>query len=310
MLQGSSIRQPDERFDSNILLLETRPIRNSDRCISLTLEQEQTIGESALGINSTHLVKSYSQQGNNNDNCPLLGISSMVSPSNGSLDSTNIPPISKHHIHSYSPSATESSTESSMENPRVQHLWSRYETKGLSQEAINLLISTIDPNSTRTVSSALRVWSAWCEPKSINPVTYSVNKIIDFLTESAKSELSYNTIAGYHTAISEIHEQDNSLPIGSDPDISKIIKAIYAENPLIPHTDEAIDITPSLNYIRDLGNNHTMSIRGLSIKTAFLLTLVTTLHPSDLKRINLSSMQKTTSAITFDCIYQKEYKIT
>ncbi|GBC08799.1 hypothetical protein RclHR1_08390013 [Rhizophagus clarus] len=84
------------------------------------------------------------------------------------------------------------------------------------------------------------------------------------------------------------------------------MKAIYAENPPISHADEAIDIIPSLDYIRDFGNNHTMSIRDLSIKTAFLLALVTASRPSYLKCIDLSSMQKTTSAITFDCIYLKK----
>ena len=52
-----------------------------------------------------------------------------------------------------------------------------------------------------------------------------------------------------------------------------------------------------------------MSLRDLSIKTAFLLALFTGSHPSDLKKIDLTTMTKTRSGFTFDCMYPKEYKI-
>jgi hypothetical protein len=121
--------------------------------------------------------------------------------------------------------------------------------------------------------------------------------------------LSYNTIAGYRTAISEIHDHVDGSSIGSHPDISRMMQSIYTDNPPPIRTDEPIDIIPSLEYITALGNNISMSIRDLCIKTAFLLALVTASRPSDLKRIDLTTMKRTRTSITFNCIKPKEYNI-
>src|SRR6266496_2449215 len=120
---------------------------------------------------------------------------------------------------------------------------------------------------------------------------------------------SFNTIAGFRTAISEMHENVNGKPIGSHPDIARVIQAIHTEKPPSTPSDDPIDLTPSLDYIKELGNNNDMSIRDLSIKAAFLLALVTASRPSDLKRVDLSTLKKSPTSFTFDCIHPKEYNI-
>lgn len=121
--------------------------------------------------------------------------------------------------------------------------------------------------------------------------------------------LAYNTIAGYRSAISEYHDYVDGAPIGSHPDISKAIQAIFIKNPPPIHSDEPIDLAPSLDYIRKLGDNSEMTVRNLSIKTAFLLALVTACRPSDIHKIDLSSMHVTDTTYSFDCVMPKEYKI-
>src|SRR5438067_7596441 len=121
--------------------------------------------------------------------------------------------------------------------------------------------------------------------------------------------LAFNTITGYRTAISEIHDPIDGVKIGSHQDISKILKAIHIEHPPPVQSDDPINIISSLKYIKSLGDNDNMSLRDLSIKMAFLLALVTGSHPSDLKKINLITMTKTRSGFTFNCMYLKKYKI-
>jgi len=123
------------------------------------------------------------------------------------------------------------------------------------------------------------------------------------------NELSFNTIAGYKTAISEIHDRVDGCAIGSHLDIARMMHAIHYENPLPAKSDDPIDIIPSLDFIKGLGDNSSMTIRDLSIKTAFLLALVTASRPSDLRRIDLNTMKMTRKSITFECIKPKEYNI-
>src|SRR5687767_2896928 len=120
--------------------------------------------------------------------------------------------------------------------------------------------------------------------------------------------LASNTITGYRSAISEYYDHVDGSPIGSHPDVSKAIQAIFIKNPPPVHANEPIDLTPFLDYIRNLGENEEMTIRNLSIKTAFLLALVTACRPSDIHKIDLSSMTVTDTTYSFDCLLPKEYK--
>jgi hypothetical protein len=117
--------------------------------------------------------------------------------------------------------------------------------------------------------------------------------------------LVYNTITGYRMAISEVHEQVDGSPIGSHSDISRFLQAIHKNNLPPIHSDDPIDIMPSLDYIRNLDDNISMSIRDLCIKTSFLLALVTACRPSDLRKIDLSTLRRTFTSIKLECLLPK-----
>ncbi|RGB41910.1 hypothetical protein C1646_684437 [Rhizophagus diaphanus] len=116
-------------------------------------------------------------------------------------------------------------------------------------------------------------------------------------------------IAGYRIAISEAHELVDGVLVGTHPDISWTMHAIHSENPPPVKSDDLIDIIPSLDYIRSLEDNSTMLIRNLTVKTSFLIALVTASRPLDLKRIDLFTLKITRNSITLECIKPKEYNI-
>jgi hypothetical protein len=60
-------------------------------------------------------------------------------------------------------------------------------------------------------------------------------------------------LAAYRSAISEIHDPIDGVKIGQHPDISKAMHAVRLENPPSYKNDDPIDITPSLEYITNLG---------------------------------------------------------
>ncbi|CAG8436131.1 10656_t:CDS:2 [Funneliformis caledonium] len=80
--------------------------------------------------------------------------------------------------------------------------------------------------------------------------------------------------------------------------------AIHIKNPPLTHSDEPIDITPSLDYIKEMGDNLSMTIRDLTIKTSFLLALVTASRPSDLRKVNLTTMKDLNTS------YSKSHSLT
>ena len=139
-----------------------------------------------------------------------------------------------------------------MANSRLQYLQTRYQEKGFSEKTVNLFLSAVDPNSNRTMSSSLRAWVSWCEGHFTDPITCPISDICDFFVDMLAKGLAFNTIAGYRTAISEVHEFIDGSPIGSHPDVSRALRAIHMENPPTIPSDDPVDISPSLDYIRDL----------------------------------------------------------
>jgi hypothetical protein len=262
-----------------------------------------------MDSDTENFIKSDPRENNYHASSSNVGISTMVSTITQPVDRTSDSSSVSKDFFPHTSSPTSSFLQSKMDDIRVQSLRSRFKTKGFSEKAIRLLESSLDPNSSRTMSSNLKMWISWFKTRSVDPVVCFIADICDFLVDKHNEGLAFNTIAGYRTAISKIHEFVNGSPIGIHPDISQTMQSIHAQNPPPVHSDDPIDIIPSLDYIKDLGDNTSMSIRDLFIKTSFLLALVTACRQSDLKRIDLTTLRRTSTSITLSCVHPKEYKI-
>ncbi|RGB36089.1 hypothetical protein C1646_697977 [Rhizophagus diaphanus] len=62
---------------------------------------------------------------------------------------------------------------------------------------------------------------------------------------------AYNTIVGYRIAVSETHEHVDGYSIETRRDVAKTMLSIHIDNPPPIHSYDPIDITPSLDYIKN-----------------------------------------------------------
>ncbi|RGB36090.1 hypothetical protein C1646_697980 [Rhizophagus diaphanus] len=111
------------------------------------------------------------------------------------------------------------------------------------------------------MSSSLQTWISWYAERSLDPTTCTLKYVYEFLVDMLSEGFAYNTIAGYRTAVSEIHEHVDGYSI-EHTRMSQ--KRCYLFTSIIHH--DPTDITPSLDYIKELGTNDKMSIRNLIIK--------------------------------------------
>jgi hypothetical protein len=263
------VRKSSQYPASEILLLDARSRSRSNKCISSEMEQSESLDKPSMDFDTQDSGKANSRQSNNDNIGFILAFSSMVSTFNETSHSTS----DTFSIRKCSPSRSEhtreSFSESSMENTRLQNFRVRYQNKGFSEKSINLLLSTMETSSTKTVSSNLRVWLSWCRTNTVDPIVCNLNHICEFFADMLKEGKSYNTISGYRLAISEVHDHVEGVPIRQHPDISKAILAIFKENPPNFLLNDLMDISPFLSYITSLGDNSLMTIHDLTIKTAF-----------------------------------------
>ena len=138
----------------------------------------------------------------------------LVSSFNGTADSTSYINQPRETIPTESAISDFSIEKQEIENTRMYYFRSRYQNKGFLQKSIDLFSSTIDKNSSAKISSAIRIWFDWCFVKHVDPTSYSLNHICEFFTNQVTEGKSFNTIAEYRSAISEIHDQVDGISIG------------------------------------------------------------------------------------------------
>ncbi|CAG8852541.1 2709_t:CDS:1, partial [Gigaspora margarita] len=134
--------------------------------------------------------------------------------------------------------------------------------------------------------------------------------IVEFFTDQLEAGKAYNTIVGYRSAISEIHDWVDHSPIGSHPIIVKAMRGVYNKNPPPPTEDEVVDLVPAFDKVRSLGDHDAMDLLWLLCKTAFLLAITTASRPSDLVRIEATSKVLTPNGAIFTIRNPKEHKIS
>ncbi|CAG8824383.1 15318_t:CDS:2, partial [Cetraspora pellucida] len=68
------------------------------------------------------------------------------------------------------------------------------------------------------------------------------------------------------------------------------MREVYNKNPPLPTDDKIVNLVPAFDKIRFFGNNNDIDILLLLRKVFFLLAIIIANRPSDLTRINASSM--------------------
>ncbi|CAG8769604.1 17846_t:CDS:10, partial [Cetraspora pellucida] len=179
-----------------------------------------------------------------------------------------------------------------------------------SEQAIELYITAYDKDASKTISSNIKKWIHWCSERQTDPITCSINYIIEFFDNQVKAGKAYNTIAGYRSAISEIHDWIDNFPICSHPTIIKAMKGVYNTNPPPLYNDDVVDLVSSFDKIRSFDDNEKMNILLLLQKVAFLLAITTACRLSDLSRIDITSQVQTEHSMMFNIKNPKEHKIS
>ncbi|CAG8783613.1 7096_t:CDS:1, partial [Gigaspora margarita] len=158
---------------------------------------------------------------------------------------------------------TKPTSQPKMTNIRLFNIRTKLQAKKLPKEIIKRIEEATNESLNTTVESAINKWNIWCSERNMDPIHGSLREIIKFLNDMCDQQKVYNTIASYRSAISEIHNHVNRYLVGRYLDIIKFMIAIRKTNHPPPHSDNAIDIVPSLDFIISLEPNDNMTILNL-----------------------------------------------
>lgn len=97
--------------------------------------------------------------------------------------------------------------------------------------------------------------SGLCGERKINPISVSLNTILEFLKDQFKDGKAYRTINVYRSALSAVLPEIESSRVGAHPLVSQLLKGIFHLRPPEPKYSHTWSVPQVLVYIKSLGSN-------------------------------------------------------
>ena len=152
-----------------------------------------------------------------------------------------------------------------------------FETQGLSERAIQLIMSSWSEGTKKQYAPHLFRWFEFCKNQKIsNPFNASVNNGIEFL-----SDYFYNDNAGYslmntaRSALSAVIPPFAGMTFGNQPIVRRLLKGVFKERPSLPKYTVTYDVEQVFQFIRNLPDINSLSLELLTKCTAVLMCLLT-----------------------------------
>ncbi|KAG1469554.1 hypothetical protein G6F56_003192 [Rhizopus delemar] len=293
---------------TKIRLVEARSGGDCSGCVQFELESvPSTLGEPALESNHTHSTQDSPGSSNlDNNGSPALDQCALVSSPSAPCDIQTTPSLCQSYqvLQSTDPLPL----KERLETVRLAALRSKFVDTALSVSAQQLLTKrlTEDSPTTRAYKHAQLAFVEWAEEHSVSLTDFQATDLVNFLSDiKFRRNLHHNTLKTWRSGVLRFHR--NQTNMANDPVIQAFFTALCAAAEPIPIHRPTVDLTPTFTFLKRL-DSVTCSFRRLQQKTAFLLAMATFLRPSDLSRIDLTSMDidPADSTLTFNIVAPKE----
>ena len=285
---------------TSIHKLEERPQELRNKCVFSKLVGNVPICISTIQPNRKNSSQSImlSQQ---HDHCyTSLALSNMVPPSPKDVNketatsTSNQLPIKKSRRGNAPTNSKQNTTFSSMDGIR-----GRNETKGISEQANNLISKSRREGTRRNYNSAWTKFSSWCNHKQVDPFHCSLDTILNYLANLFSQNYEYRTINNRRSAISAFHDNIEGYKIGTLPKVIALLKGVSNERPPRPRYTSVWDVELVLLQIKKMSPYAKLNAKELTLKLTMLLALTATTRSSELKNVDIKFMTRSNQEYKF-----------
>ena len=110
----------------------------------------------------------------------------------------------------------------------------RYQTSGISTETRDILLAAWRRNTSSAYSSAWNKWVSWCCQRQINPISASLNSVLEYLKYQFKGGKACRTLNVYRSALSAVLPLVDSFRVDAHPLVTQLLKGISQLRPPVP----------------------------------------------------------------------------
>jgi len=181
----------------------------------------------------------------------------------------------------------------------MAHIRESFTSRGISAEASNLLLASWRLKTKSNYNSLFAKWACWCAQRNRDPTKGPVEDIINFLAELFREGYLYRSLNSYRSAISAIHSKVDGQPVGQHPLVTRMLQGVYNERPPLTRYSTFWDVGVVLRYLKGLGENRTMSLQSLTLKSVMLLALTRPARSVDLSKLDIWACSFSSTGVIF-----------
>lgn len=164
--------------------------------------------------------------------------------------------------------------------------------QGISTEGTDIIMASWKPGTAKQYTPHIRRWTQFCDRRNINPLSPTVDCVINFLTESFHRRVGYESLNTARGALSSLGIVLDGCRAGNHPLVIRFMKGVFNIRPPTPRYTETWDVAPVLEKLRAMHPLHSLSLKDLTLKLVTLMALtqaarVQTLHLLMLKDISI-----------------------
>ena len=127
-------------------------------------------------------------------------------------------------------------------------------------------------NTTRSTKQSIwSNWIDWCHERDLDPVSASVNSVLEYLAGLQAVNFSYSLINIHRSMLSSTLERSGNKPIGQLPYVKQLLKGVFNRNPHRPKYSSTWDVKVGASLLASWGPNNQLNLTQLSRKLTTLL---------------------------------------
>ena len=189
--------------------------------------------------NFTSPLESSGRPSNGGADHPIMAHTAMVPGFNGSAGGLSTPPaqdgrgnkaISKLQLPN---TAGVTSSTSCLEG-----LKQRFRAEKISDQAIDLILSSWRDKTNSNYNSVWKAWESWCAARGVHPFSSAISDVLDFLAEKYAACLKYRSLNCYRSALSSALLPVDGFQIGQHPLVARLLKEVFNRRPPEPRYTE------------------------------------------------------------------------
>ena len=128
----------------------------------------------------------------------------------------------------------------------------------------------------------------FCTEKHADPMSSSINMILDFLATLFNSGIGYTA----RSALSSFLMLNEQVSVGNNTLVKRFMRGIFLLKPSLPRYNFTWDVSIFLNYLQTLSND-SLTLKQMTLKLCALLSLLTAQRLQSIHLIDKRNIQCT-----------------